>query len=103
MKTKLLFSILLVLVALAALPLYAQNFPPTKGDDHTQSFGQFWILVDAPFQPLLAGCPAYNAATHVLAGPPLYDNVTTVIGRVHPLRKARLRIMAGFQWVPPER
>lgn len=80
MKIKLWFSILLVLAGLAALPLYAQNFPP-RGDDHTASFGQFWILIDPPYQSLFAGCPAYNATTHVLESPLLYDNITTVIGR----------------------
>lgn len=80
MKTKIWFSIGLVVAGLAALPLWAQSFPP-QGDDHAASFGQFWILIDPPYQPLFAGCPAYNATTHVLQSPTLYDSATTVIGR----------------------
>jgi len=86
MKRKLWFSILLVLASLAARPLYPQNFPP-RGDDHTASFGQFWILIDPPYQPLFAGCPAYNSTTHVLASPVLYDSATTVIGRSDPIKE----------------
>src|SRR5215467_8738528 len=80
MKTKIWLSVVFVVAALAALPLSAQTFP-AQGDDHVASFGQFWILIDPPYQPLFAGCPAYNPATHVLQSPTLYDSVTTIIGR----------------------
>lgn len=86
MKTKIWFSIVLVVACLGALPLWAQSFPP-RGDDHVSSFGQFWILIDPPYQPLFAGCPAYNAATHVLQSPLLYDSGTAVIGRSGPIKE----------------
>jgi hypothetical protein len=70
----------MVLVAcLAAVPLCAQNFP-AKGDDTVGSFGAFWILIEPAYQPMFAGCPAYNATTHVLTSGNLYEPVT-VIGR----------------------
>ena len=79
MKTKICLSLVLLVAALAAMPLCAQNFP-AKGDDHAQSFGAFWILIEPPYQSLFAGCPAYDPATHVLQSPWLYEN-GTVIGR----------------------
>lgn len=87
MKTKMWFSIVFVVICLGALPLWAQSFPP-RGDDHgLASFGAFWILIDPPYQPLFAGCPGYNPATHVLESPTLYDNATTVIGRSGPIKE----------------
>ena len=81
MKTKIWLSIVLGIAALAALPLSAQTFPATNGNDGpVASFGRFWILIDPPYQPLFAGCPLYNPATHVLESPTLYDNITTVMG-----------------------
>jgi hypothetical protein len=85
MKTKIWFSIVLVVAGLAALPLYGQTFPP-KGDDSVQSFGKFWILIDPPYQAMFAGCPAYNPTTHVLESPTLYEP-TTVIGRSAPIKE----------------
>ena len=90
MKTKIWLSIALVMAALAALPLSAQNFPPVNGNDGpVASFGAFWILVDPPYQPLFAGCPAtvYNPATHILQSGPLYDNVTTVMGHSKSIKE----------------
>src|ERR1051326_6348407 len=84
MKTKILFLVVLA-TCLATLPLCAQNFTGPKTDDHPQSFGQFWILIDPAYQPQFAGCPAYNPTTHVLQSPLLYDPVT-VIGRSAPLK-----------------
>jgi hypothetical protein len=85
MTKRLWFPILLILAGLAALPVYAQSFPP-RGDDHASSFGQFWILIDPPHQAMFAGCPAYNAATHILQSPLLYDSATTLIGRSGPIK-----------------
>lgn len=86
MKTRICLSIGLIVTGLVALPLWAQSFPP-RGDDHAASFGQFWILIDPAYQPLFAGCPAYNATTHVLQSPTLYDSATTVIGRSAPIKE----------------
>lgn len=78
MKIKIL---LVVMVAcLAAIPVWAQNFSTSPGDDTPQSFGQFWILIDPAYQSQFAGCPAYNTTTHVLQSPILYEP-HTVIGR----------------------
>lgn len=85
MKTRTWFSIVLFVLGLAALPLCAQSFPP-RGDDHTASFGQFWILIDPPYQAMFAGCTGYNTTTHVLQSPTLYD-ATTVIGRSAPIKE----------------
>lgn len=85
MKTKICLSIVLLVAALAAVPLWAQNFP-AKGDDHAQSFGAFWILIEPPYQSMFAGCPLYNPTTHVLQSPWLYEN-GTVIGRSAPLKE----------------
>jgi hypothetical protein len=93
-RLRLCISILLVLAVSAALPVYAQNFPP-KGDDTASSFGQFWILIDPPYQAMFAGCPAYNAATHVLQSPLLYDSATTVIGRSAPIKEGSPQDNAG--------
>ena len=79
MKKKLCLSIALLVAVMAAVPLWAQTFP-AKGDDHAQSFGAFWILIDPAYQSKFAGCPAYNTTTHVLQSPWLYEN-GTVIGR----------------------
>ena len=81
MKTKLWFTVVLLVACMATLPVSAQNFPTTPGNDTVASFGKFWILIDPPFQPLFTGCPGYDPATHVLQSPTLYDNNTTVIGR----------------------
>ena len=77
MKTKSCLSIVLLVAALAAVPLWAQNFP-AKGDDSAQSFGAFWILIEPPYQSLFAGCPTYNPTTHVLQSPWLYENGTKI-------------------------
>ena len=53
---------------------------PAQGDDVTQSLGQFNIIVNPIFQPMMAGYPGYNSATKTLTSPLLYDP-TTVIGR----------------------
>src|SRR5215471_5988812 len=90
MKTKIWLSIAFVLAALAALPLSAQNFPTTNNNDGpVASFGAFWILVDPPYQPLFAGCPAtvYNPATHILTSGTLYDNVTTLMGHSKSIKE----------------
>ena len=84
MKTKVCLSIVLMVAALAAVPLWAQNFP-AKGDDHVQSFGKFWILIDPAYQPLFSACPAPWWDGSVLQSPTLYEN-GTVIGRSDPIQ-----------------
>lgn len=85
MKTKIYLPILLLVAVLAAMPLWAQNFP-AKGDDSAQSFGAFWILIDPAYQSMFTGCPLYNPTTHVLQSPWLYENGTK-IGRSAPLKE----------------
>src|SRR5215471_9011102 len=105
MKTKIWLSIAFVLAALAALPLSAQNFPTTNNNDGpVASFGAFWILVDPPYQPLFAGCPAtvYNPATHILASGTLYDNVTTLMGHSKSIKEGSPQDSSGVQvGLPP--
>ena len=103
MKTKIWLSTALVVAALAALPLSAQNFPTTNGNDGpVASFGQFWILIDPPYQPLFAGCPAYNPATHILASGTLYDNVTTLMGHSKSIKENSPQDNGGVQvGLPP--
>lgn len=87
MKTKICLSLVLLVAAMAAVPLWAQNFPAAKGDDHVQSFGKFWILIDPAYQPLFASCPAPWWDGHVLQSPTLYEN-GTVIGRSASIQAA---------------
>jgi hypothetical protein len=61
------------------------QFPP-RGDDLTQSLGQFNIVINPTFQPLMAGYPGYSASTHILTSPVLYDGAT-IIGRSDPLHR----------------
>lgn len=94
MKTK--NWLLVVLVAsVAALPLCGQNFQP-KGDDNVGSFGKFWILIDPPYWPQFATCPApyYDPATHVLQSPTLYEQFTT-IGRSKSIKEGTPADNAG--------
>jgi hypothetical protein len=53
---------------------------PAKGDDVTQTLGQFTIVINPAFQPLMAGYPGYNGGTMTLTSPVLYDPAT-IIGR----------------------
>ncbi len=68
---------LVVVVVLAAAPALAQ-FPNAPGNETTQSFGQFQILVEPKFAPLFTGCPGYDATTRVLTSPLLYDPGTVI-------------------------
>ena len=76
-----------VLMALAFLSIIAPGaraqFPP-QGDDVTQSLGQFRIVVNPTFQPMMAGYPGYAPSTARLTSPVLYDPAT-LIGRSNPL------------------
>ncbi|HEX4603160.1 MAG TPA: hypothetical protein VH724_04145 [Candidatus Angelobacter sp.] len=78
---RLLASIFCALVLLMA-PGYAQTFPPL-GDDATTSLGSFRIQISNTFAGMFNGCPGYNATTHVLQSPTLFDPAT-VIGRSNP-------------------
>jgi hypothetical protein len=64
-------------------PAAQAQFPP-QGDDVTQSLGQFRIVVNPAFQPMMAGYPGYVAATARLTSPVLLDQ-NTLIGRSNPL------------------
>jgi hypothetical protein len=60
-------------------PGYAQTFPPL-GDDVTTSLGSFRLQISNTFAGMFNGCPGYNATTHVLQSPTLFDP-STVVGR----------------------
>jgi hypothetical protein len=66
----------LSLVVLAGIPAFAQF--PAQGDDTTTSLGSFQVNIAAQFQPLFAGCPAYNATTNMLQSPTLFDPATDI-------------------------
>src|SRR5271167_2819095 len=89
MKTKLVRVQISALFMLAVLFATRQSalaqFPP-KGDDVTQTLGQFTIVVNPTFQPLMAGYPGYNGATKTLTSPILSDAATR-IGRSSVLHK----------------
>jgi hypothetical protein len=74
-KMKRMFAAITILVALAVIPVSAQQFPP-QGDDLTSSLGSFKIQVTPQFSALFAGCPAY--ANPILSSPTLYDPATRV-------------------------
>ncbi len=76
MRMKHMFAFVAV-VLLAAAPALAQ-FPNAAGNETTQSFGQFQILVEPSFAPLFAGCPGWDPATRVLTSPLLYDPGTVI-------------------------
>lgn len=69
-------------LVLLMVPGYAQTFPPL-GDDATTSLGSFRIQISNTFAGMFNGCPGYNATTHVLQSPTLFDP-NTVIGRSNP-------------------
>ncbi len=64
---------------LAAAATYAQSFPSAPGNETTQSYGNFKILIESKFAGHFTGCPGYDAATRILTSPILYDP-STVIG-----------------------
>jgi hypothetical protein len=64
------------------VPGYAQTFPPL-GDDATTSLGSFRLQISNTFAGMFNGCPGYNATTHVLQSPTLFDPAT-IIGRSNP-------------------
>lgn len=69
---------------------FAQTFGPgvIATNDLTQSLGQFSIIINPAFQAMMAGgggYPNYNATTHVLTSPVLYDGAT-IVGRSAPLQ-----------------
>lgn len=57
---------------------------PGQGDDVTQSLGQFRIVVNPAFQPMMASYPGYDGLSFRLTSPVLYDPAT-LIGRSNPL------------------
>jgi hypothetical protein len=58
-------------------PGYAQTFP-SLGDDATTSLGSFRIQISNNFAAMFNGCPGYNATTHVLQSPTLFDPATII-------------------------
>jgi hypothetical protein len=73
MKVKL--AVTFAALALMALPLGAQQFPP-QGDDLTQSLGSFKIQINSAYNGMFAGCPGYSSP--ILTSPTMYDPATRV-------------------------
>ena len=78
------FYALLAMASFVVLTFCAQAQFPARGDDTTQSLGQFRIVVNPAFQGLMVGYPGYSATTKRLTSPLLYDP-STIIGRSDPL------------------
>ena len=76
-----LLAFALTISMMAAIPAFAQQFPPL-GDDNTSSLGSFKIQVNNQYQALFAGCPGY--ANPILSSPTMYDPATKV-GRSNAL------------------
>jgi hypothetical protein len=72
---KRIFTVVLALSVLAAIPAGAQQFPP-QGDDNTSSLGSFKIQVTNQFAGMFAGCPGFN--NPILTSPTMYDPFTRV-------------------------
>jgi hypothetical protein len=72
-------------LAIACLPasLALGQFSPGPADDNINSLGQYRIVVNPAFQPLMAGYPGYDGAGR-LTSPVLFDQAT-VIGRSAPI------------------
>jgi hypothetical protein len=87
------FALFTLAVSVGTLRAVPVSFP-AQGDDNTTSLGQFNILVNPAFQPLMAGYPGYSASAHVLTSPTLYDP-GTVIGRSSPLLDGSASDAAG--------
>lgn len=73
MKVKL--AVTFAALALMALPLGAQQFPP-QGDDPTSSLGSFKIQINPQYNAMFTGCPGYNSP--ILTSPTMYDPATRV-------------------------
>ena len=69
------FTVVLALFVLAAIPACAQQFP-ALGDDNTSSLGSFKIQVTNQFAGMFAGCPGFN--NPILTSPTMYDPATKV-------------------------
>lgn len=69
------FTVVLALFVLAAIPACAQQFP-RLGDDNTSSLGSFKIQVTNQFAGMFAGCPGFN--NPILSSPTMYDPATKV-------------------------
>lgn len=55
------------------------NFPGTVGDDIMPSIGQFRIVVQPQFRPLMSGYPGYNGVSRLNS--PLMSDSATRVGR----------------------
>src|SRR5258708_22047838 len=75
MKMKGKFAVTFAVLALMALPVCAQQFPP-QGDDLTSSLGSFKIQITPQFAAMFNGCPGYN--NPILTSPTMYDPATKV-------------------------
>src|SRR5258708_37904076 len=69
------FAVTFAVLALMALPVCAQQFPP-QGDDLTSSLGSFKIQITPQFAAMFNGCPGYN--NPILTSPTMYDPATKV-------------------------
>ena len=90
---KRIFAALVVMSVLAAVPVFAQQFPPL-GDDNTSSLGSFKIQVTNQFAGMFAGCPGWN--NPILTSPTMYDPATKV-GRSDALLGASAADTNGVQ------
>jgi hypothetical protein len=63
-------------VLLIVVPIYAQHFPTTPGNEMTHSYGVFKIRVEPAFASLFTGCPGFSGG--VLTSPILYDSSTKI-------------------------
>jgi hypothetical protein len=73
-----LVAVLLIAMALATVPAFAQF--PGRGNDLTTSLGSFKIQVSDNFAGLFNGCPAFDATSKVLKSPTMFDP-GTIVGR----------------------
>jgi len=73
-----LFAVLLIAIALATVPAFAQF--PGRGNDLTTSLGSFQIQINNNLVPLFNGCPAFDATSKILKSPTMYDPAT-IVGR----------------------
>ena len=69
------YAVTFAVLALMALPVCAQQFPP-QGDDLTSSLGSFKIQITPQFAAMFNGCPGYN--NPILTSPTMYDPATKV-------------------------
>jgi hypothetical protein len=65
-----------VVLLLVVVPIYAQHFPTSPGNETTHSYGIFKIKVEPAFTSLFTGCPGFSGG--ILTSPILYDPGTKI-------------------------